>query len=168
MFRGTLSLCIGILAVVFSLEGCSVIGYHTGKCCDRWLADSVSIPPSIALPDLEKGDAVQCVLKDSSRIGGTYAGTGLWRNGDSLRFLDGTTIVPIVWHRDGTSPPEGEFFGLRIRTNSGISVVDSRDILSVLGEEMPTTFRLILTILGGLIDVIVSVGAGMGGAAGAY
>ncbi|MCB2206203.1 hypothetical protein KQI65_15780 [bacterium] len=143
------------LVPVLTLQGCfTFLGYSGGSWLDHNNEGTQSFAPSETWRYLRSGETVQCVLKDSTRLDGAYFGAGLWKSGDSLLTRDQGTFVPAVWHRQGERPPGGEFYGLRLQTPEGISVVDTVEIAAVQRLHFPVWWRVVLTPIGFAMDMI--------------
>ncbi len=69
-----------------SLSGCTVLGFIGGTIIDNSLMEEVAYPPKVAFSKLSQGDEVLCVLKDSSKFVGSFAGAG-WPQGKEVLAL---------------------------------------------------------------------------------
>lgn len=67
--------------------GCSVVGHIAGSAIDHGGAGERNNPPQTALKELEPGDAVQCLMKDGSKLTGIYEGHGPLRSDVSVPSL---------------------------------------------------------------------------------
>lgn len=151
--------CSFLFLILLCVPGCfTYLGYQGGNRLDVRNSGIQSFSPSKAPRYLLRGDSVQYVLKDSTRVVGLYRGTGLWRNGDSLRFSDRSTVVPTIWHREGQSISQEEFYGMRIETPTCICVIDTSFISRIDRNHIPVWWRMVFTPLGFVVDMMAITG----------